>query len=483
MMDHRALDHRALDHRALDSAGARFVHVLGSLFREASTGRLPSVGLTHLNEAAWRLVELLGATRVVVEPGGAWVNDHLVHIPEPLWGSRDTLAEALGSRGVGGIAIEGVAEVDEWTGLMRVLLTAAPGDPEACITLNTLLGEGPLRLLPLSRHSVEGVGEVTDLGTRALRHQATASWAVGLYLRCLRAMRATLDSHPPAELPELVQELLELCEDSPRHLLAFVTGSMEAPYALRHPVNTTILSLLLGRALGLTHGACLDLGLAAMACDVGMSRVPPAVLRARRALTEDEVSLIQRHPLHSALEALSAPQLDTAACRRIRVCLEQHMEPGGEGYPSLPHWGARHLFSRIIGVADSYGAMVSDQPWRPGMLPDRALDQLLKESGRRVETALVARFAQLVGRYPVGTTVLLQTGELGVVYSPPESEDHHLRPVVRLLTGEKDRLGPEVALVDLREKSPAGVYRRTIVRSVSPGPLGIDVLQALFGGL
>ena len=459
------------------------MHVLGSLFRESTTGRLPSVGLSQLNEAAWRLVELVGVTRVAIEADGAWVNEHLLHIPEPLWGSRETLAEALGSRGVGGIAIEGVAEVDEWTALMRVLLTAAPGDPEACVTLNTLLGPGPLRLLPPTRTAVDGLGEVTDLGTRARRHQATASWAVSLYVRCLRAVRATLDSQPPAELPELVQELLELSEDSPRHLMAFVTGSQEAPYSLRQPVNTTILSVLLGRALGLTPGACLDLGLSAMACDVGMARVPPEILGLRRALTAEELVIIQLHPLHSALEALGVAQLDTAACRRIRVCLEQHLEPGGEGYPRLAQWGARHLFSRIIGVADSYAAMVADQPWRPGLLPDRALDQLLKESGRRVEPALVTHFARLIGRYPVGTTVLLQTGELGVVYSPPDSEGHHLRPVVRLLTGDRDRSGPEESLADLRDRSPAGVYRRTIVRSVSPGPLGVDVLQALFGGL
>ena len=61
----------ALDHRALDRAGTRFVYVLGALTREASSGRVPGPGLTQVNEAAWRLVELVGAARIMVDANGA----------------------------------------------------------------------------------------------------------------------------------------------------------------------------------------------------------------------------------------------------------------------------------------------------------------------------------------------------------------------------------------------------------------------------
>jgi HD-GYP domain-containing protein (c-di-GMP phosphodiesterase class II) len=472
----------SLDHRALDRAGARFVFVLGTLVREARSGRVPSPGLAQVNEAAWRLVELQGAAQIQFDNSGAFINAHRIHIPEGLAQCRDNLAEAFASRGVGGIAIEGVAEVEEWTALARVLLTAPETRTDASTRLNELLGSSPLRLLPLTRRSLPEFGndEVTDFNIREQRHRATAGWAVDLYLRSISAM-SLIWADQPAALPALVQELIELAEDSPRHLLALVSAAPPSAYHLRHPVNTAVLSILLGRRLGLSRGEQLDLGLCALACDVGMRKLPHDLLQKTAPLTPDELEAIHRHPVTSALDALKVPHLDQAACRRIRACLEQHMERGGGGYPAVPEWGSLHLFSRIIGIADSYDAMIRDQPWRPAMLQDRALGQMASEAGKRLEPALVATFADLVGRYPVGTVVLLQTGEVAVVYSPPESDDHDLRPVVRLLTAPSGGKFREEALVDLRDRTPAGVYLRTIVRSLDASMLGIDVLQALFG--
>ena len=98
----------AIDHRALDRAGARFVYVLGALTREAASGKVPGPGLTQVNEAAWRLVELVGAARIVVDANGAFVNNHRVHVPEGLRLMRKVLAEAFSGRGVGGVSIHGV---------------------------------------------------------------------------------------------------------------------------------------------------------------------------------------------------------------------------------------------------------------------------------------------------------------------------------------------------------------------------------------
>ena len=125
---------------------------------------------------------------------------------------------------------------------------------------------------------------------------------------------------------------------------------------------------------------------------------------------------------------------------------------------------------------------VFDGALHKGLHDDRRQGvSLSADAGKRLEPALVATFADLVGRYPVGTVVLLQTGEVAVVYSPPESDDHDLRPVVRLLTAPSGGKFREEALVDLRDRTPAGVYLRTIVRSLDASMLGIDVLQALFG--
>ena len=111
--------------------------MLGALTREASSGRVPGPGLTQVNEAAWRLVELVGAARIMVDANGAFVNHHRVHVPEGLRPMRSALAEAFSSRGVGGVSIEGVAEVQEWTALARVLFTAPRSRADASVPLNS----------------------------------------------------------------------------------------------------------------------------------------------------------------------------------------------------------------------------------------------------------------------------------------------------------------------------------------------------------
>jgi len=468
-----------VDHRALDRAGARFVYVMGALAREATSGKVPGPGLAQVNEAAWRLVELVGAVRIVVDASGAFVNNCRIHVPEGLHPMRDLLAEAFSERGVGGVSVEGVAEVKEWTAVARVLFTAPQSGGDASDRLNALLGVGPLRFLPLTRHAVPEIdeGEVTDFSILRRREEATAQWALSLYTRCCHAMAVIWAGGTTTRLPGLVQELVELSEDSPRHLMALVAAAPDVPYELSHPVNTAILSTLLGRQLGMHRGVLLELGLCALACDVGMRHIPRDLLRKTQALTRDETARIQRHPLDSALEAMAVPDLDAAACRRIRACLEQHMEPKGEGYPALPDWGDLHLFSRIIGVADRYDALVSPQRAQPRLLPDRALGQMVSGS----EPALVAQFVATVGRYPVGTVVLLQTGEVAVVQTPPQSPEQLVRPRVRLLTPPSGGQRRVDDVVDLRDKTPAGVYRRTIVRSVDAQALGVDVLSALFG--
>ena len=121
--------------------------------------------------------------------------------------------------------------------------------------------------------------------------------------------------------------------------------------------------------------------------------------------------------------------------------------------------------------------MIVSKPWRAALLPAEAVAQMVAEAGGRLDPALVVTFARMMGRHPVGSTVLLDTGEVGVVHAASDPERHPGSPTVRLLTTAEGGRRAEAPVVDLCSDP------RVVLRSIDPAVLGIDALSAVFGGL
>jgi hypothetical protein len=94
-------------------------------------------------------------------------------------------------------------------------------------------------------------------------------------------------------------------------------------------------------------------------------------------------------------------------------------------------------------------------------------------AGTGFDTFLLKLFVNAIGVFPIGTLLLLDTGELGVVYRN-NSEDL-MRPKVRVFA-DKGGSREVVEIVDLTRKDPeTGRYLRTVKQMVDPHKYGIDV--------
>ncbi|MBE7414529.1 MAG: HD-GYP domain-containing protein [Deltaproteobacteria bacterium] len=236
-------------------------------------------------------------------------------------------------------------------------------------------------------------------------------------------------------------------------------------YTFAHSVNVCILSLAVGRHLGLEKDELDQLGLGAILHDIGKMLVPGELLNKPGRLSEGEFTVMKKHT------ELGKDVLAGMKCVKepaMKVVLEHHERFDGSGYHMRLSGGGIHLYARIAGVADVYDAMTSNRVYQKGMRQEDALKRLYHSRGSLFDPELVERLIKCLGVYPIGTCVELNTGEAAIVRMINHS--HPLKPRVLLITDGKGLPFHEPMETDLQED--AG---RWIVGSKRPEEFGSHI--------
>lgn len=246
-------------------------------------------------------------------------------------------------------------------------------------------------------------------------------------------------------------------------------------YTFAHSVNVCIISLTLGRHLGLSETALHNLGVGAILHDVGKMLVPEPILKKPGALSDAEFREMKRHTEIGG-DILCRTKDITDESRY--VTLHHHEKFDGSGYQERLSGNGIHLFARIATVADVYDAMTSNRVYQKGMLPEVALKKMYLMRGTHFDPELVERLIRSLGIYPIGSFVELSTGELAVVRLP--NHEHPLQPRV-LIFSRKDKTPYEKPV----EADLKGEIGRWIIAARDPGPLKpvIDRIMAEAEGL
>jgi len=245
---------------------------------------------------------------------------------------------------------------------------------------------------------------------------------------------------------------------------------------LDHTINTTVLALALGRRIGLARKHMIALGVAAMNHNIGEAL--PAENDLAAFMTREE--LAEQHPILGMRYLLEARGRDARMLQRAVVAAEHHRHfDGADGFPDLPLLRP-HLYSRIIAVCDAYDAMLGGGAEHDRMPPDQAIKRLTRGSGVQFDPVLTALFVGMFGRYPPGSLVELDSGDLAIVVQHGDGPEGQTRPRVLRI---RDALGKEVApsLLDLGERVPGKRrYRASVVRTRDPARVGVNVATYLF---
>ena len=278
----------------------------------------------------------------------------------------------------------------------------------------------------------------------------------------------------------LVQKMVDIVTEDDSFLSILSTIRVYDDYTYIHSVNVAILSMCLGKQIGLDHVMLERLGLCGLLHDLGKMEIPKLVLNKRGRLDEEEFDIIKAHSVHSVRLIL---KLKASRDRRVKLLMapfEHHMGYNRSGYPKVDADHGLSLFGRILTIADVYDAITSSRIYRSKILsPDKALGHMLTLSGTSFDPVLLKVFINMLGAYPVGTFVKLDTGEIGIVAGPSKSRDK-TRPIVQLLNVDIHKRYYKGDVVDLSEKfSLQGPFSKTIIESMHPSDLGIQAAEFL----
>jgi HD-GYP domain-containing protein (c-di-GMP phosphodiesterase class II) len=170
------------------------------------------------------------------------------------------------------------------------------------------------------------------------------------------------------------------------------------PYTHGHSVRVSVLSMLLGREIGLDSKELEELEVACLFHDIGKIKMPDAILRKHGKLEPDEYREMMRH-IEYGVDLLSkAPSLH----KYILPVRHHHEWFNGSGYPDGLHGDAIPLASSIITIADTYDAMTSDRPYRTAYSEGRTFGELERCSGTQFNPELIKVFIKVMEKHIVG---------------------------------------------------------------------------------
>jgi len=240
-------------------------------------------------------------------------------------------------------------------------------------------------------------------------------------------------------------------------LLALTLLKSYDNYLFNHSVNVSVLSLSLAEALKTPPADIHTIGLAALLHDIGKTMTPKAIILKPHQLTPEEWQVMKDHPVKSAEIVKKMPGVNELA---VRLVYEHHISYDRKGYPVLEAGRQIHPYSKIITIADCYDAITTLRPYQKPFSPREAMRIMEALSGKVIDPVYFKEFISVLGIYPVGSLVRLDTGEIAVV-----TETHSqapLSPRIKIIFDNAGKRLPEPVEIDLSDSQTSPTERNLI---------------------
>lgn len=170
------------------------------------------------------------------------------------------------------------------------------------------------------------------------------------------------------------------------------TISAKDKYTLGHSERVSQYAVLIGKALSMNLKEISLLQYAGLLHDIGKIEVPKLILSKSGILSEEEFHIVKQHPLYSAniLEPLNSMN------QLIDYVIHHHERFDGLGYPHGLRGKSISLGARILCVADSFDAMISERPYSKSMDMNEAFSELQRHSGSQFDPDIVNVFIDIM---------------------------------------------------------------------------------------
>ena len=231
--------------------------------------------------------------------------------------------------------------------------------------------------------------------------------------------------------------------------------------AAAHAANVTVLSLLLGKAMGLSPVELKRLGTAAFLHDLGKVSLPERVRSLDDYFSVSEYKLYQDHVAHGVElgQMLGLP-------RETLLAMAQHHELiDGSGFPRKSQGESVGRLGRILAVTNRYDNLCNPVHPATALTPHEAMSSLYSQMKGRLDERVLKAFIRMMGVYPPGTVVQLNDGRHAMVMAANASRA--LKP--RVLVHDPRMPRREANVIDLEQALGLGIRR-----GIKPAHLSLE---------
>jgi HD-GYP domain-containing protein (c-di-GMP phosphodiesterase class II) len=312
------------------------------------------------------------------------------------------------------------------------------------------------------------VGQRTDAYKKELLTDFDRSYEdVKTLLTSLRAGRPVQGTR----IVNLVKGFVKTFLNDKHMLLNLANAKSEGEdYVFRHSLNVALISISIAASRGFDEAQIIEVGISGLLHDVGTLFIPDAIRFKTEPLTKDELLEVQKHPMIGIHLIEKIKGLPTVV---PLICYQSHERENREGYPKQRAGRLIHDFAKIIMVADIYESLTSGRPYRPAKVPYKAMETVLTTVKQGLINADIVRYyLEYASLFPVGSLVMLNSGEIAKVVKP--NGTLYSRPLVSVVIGADRKMLPanQPKTYDLKTNNDI-----KIVQAIDNAKLNIAIMQ------
>lgn len=381
-----------------------------------------------------------------------FVEDHLfVTATQPV----EELAHIFASRKIDAVIIMQGVEADE---LFQLAKLFADRTLSTSAIICALEENGITHIIVISEEDTE----------ERLLHEAGNAYQHAL--ESIRTAFIDIEAHriPSSErLLAVTRQFSEIAAQDPLVVACLAMIKDYDNYTFNHSVNVGVIAMALASHLKLDRQSIEEAGMAGFLHDIGKTMVSKSIINKPGKLSSLEFDQIKKHPEDGVkiIEKMAglSPQVAEAV-------LGHHLRYNRKGYPEWAQGLELSSLSQVIAIADCFDACTTLRVYQQPMPPATAINLMKELAGEFLNPDLVTSFSAMMGKYPPGTVIRLDTNEIALVWKGNISNPEN--PLVRIIidmNGEKVDKPVTEKLDERKDGIPA------IIAIINPLAKGIDV--------
>ena len=237
-----------------------------------------------------------------------------------------------------------------------------------------------------------------------------------------------------------------------------------------HGINVAAFTLLQAEMLGIEKKYLVDVGMSAMLHDIGRLSSPieeDMADQEKSELKNNNQNNIEKQIQLDIKGAKILLETDGIGALPAIVAFEHNINYDlSSSGPKKLYGKSLNLISMMIAISDYYDKLRKKNSFYESGGPEKAYEEMMKLAGKNFHPDLLKNFFSVIGVFPPGTLVELDSKEVAMVIQASMMDIR--RPQVEVLyTADGEKL-KEPRIINMIEKDRKGQYKRSIIKSIAP---------------